>query len=70
MRSPDVVRATEDQRAALYQRLRTLVDASLLDQTAAFPVLRGAALEQTNLGDCSSELLREIVNESGEANAV
>jgi len=74
MRLPDVVRATGDQRAAVYQRLRTLVEAGLLDQTPdgsfrlalRFQFYAVRALEQANLGDRSSELLQEIVSESGE----
>ncbi|HEX2890576.1 IclR family transcriptional regulator [Vineibacter terrae] len=74
MRLPDVVRATGDQRAAVYQRLRTLVEAGLLDQTPdgafrlalRFQFYAVRALEQANLGERSTELLQEIVSESGE----
>jgi DNA-binding IclR family transcriptional regulator len=74
MRLPDVVKATGDQRAAVYQRLRTLVDAGFLEQTVEgafrlalrFQFYAVRALEQANLGERTTELLQEIVAESGE----
>lgn len=74
MRLADVVRASGDARAVVYQRLRTLVEAGLLEQTEdgafrlalRFQFYAVRALEQANLGERSSELLQEIVNESGE----
>lgn len=74
MRLPDVVKATGDQRAAVYQRLRTLVEAGFLEQTAEgafrlalrFQFYAVRALEQANLGERTTELLQEVVAESGE----
>jgi len=78
MRLPDVVKATGDQRAAVYQRLRTLVDAGFLEQTVEgafrlalrFQLYAVRALEQANLGERTTELLQEIVAESGETATV
>jgi DNA-binding IclR family transcriptional regulator len=74
MRLAEVVKQIGDQRAAVYQRLRTLVEAGLLDQTAdgafrlalRFQFYAVRALEQANLGERTTELLQDIVAESGE----
>ncbi len=74
VRLADVVRAIGDPRAAVYQRLRTLVEAGLLEQTAdgafrlalRFQFYAARALEQADLGERSVELLQAVVNESGE----
>jgi DNA-binding IclR family transcriptional regulator len=74
MRLAEVARASGGQRAAIYQRLRTLVEAGLLEQTGdgafrlalRFQFYAVRALEQANLGERSTELLQEMVNESGE----
>ena len=74
MRLADAAREIGDPRAAVYQRLRTLVEAGLLDQTPdgafrlalRFQFYAVRALEQANLGERSTALLQEIVAESGE----
>jgi DNA-binding IclR family transcriptional regulator len=74
VRLSDVVRATGDQRAPVYQRLRTLVEAGLLEQTPdgafrlalRFQFYAARAMEQANLGERTEELLQAVVAESGE----
>jgi DNA-binding IclR family transcriptional regulator len=74
MRLADVVRQTGDQRASVYQRLITLVEAGFLEQmpdgafrlALRFQLYAVRALEQANLGERATELLREIVAETGE----
>jgi len=74
MRLAEVVRQIGDQRAAVYQRLRTLVEAGYLEQmqdgafrlSLRFQLYAARALEQANLGERTTELLGEIVGESGE----
>jgi DNA-binding IclR family transcriptional regulator len=74
VRLADVVKATGEQRAAVYQRLRTLLEAGFLEQTPEgafrlalrFQFYAVRALEQANLGERTTELLQEVVAESGE----
>ncbi len=74
VRLADVVKATGDARGVVYQRLRTLVAAGLVEQTAdgafrlalRFQFYAVRALEQANLGERSAELLQGVVAESGE----
>ncbi|HMK81477.1 MAG TPA: IclR family transcriptional regulator [Xanthobacteraceae bacterium] len=74
LRLADVVRETGDRRAVVYQRLRTLVQAGFLEQSAdgqyrlglRFHSYAARALEQAGLGDRCGALLQEVVGESGE----
>jgi DNA-binding IclR family transcriptional regulator len=74
IRLAEVVRKTGDQRATVYQRLRTLIDAGLVEQGAdgyfrlalRFHFYAARALEQAHLGERSSEFLQQVVTESGE----
>jgi DNA-binding IclR family transcriptional regulator len=74
LRLAEITRETGDQRAAVYQRLATLVEAGLLEQTAdgayrlslRFQFYASRALEQANLGERATEILQSIVAESGE----
>lgn len=74
MRLADVVQATGDPRGAVYQRLKTLVEAGFLEQCPEgrfrlglrFHSYAARALEQASLGDRSSEILQGVVADSGE----
>lgn len=74
MRLVEVAKAQGDQRAAVYQRLKTLIDAGLIEQTAdgafrlslRFQYYSAQAMLQANLGERTAQLLDEIVAESGE----
>jgi IclR family acetate operon transcriptional repressor len=74
MRLADVVRETGDRRAAVYQRLRTLVQAGFLEQSPEglfrlglrFHSYAARALEQASLGERSTEVLQSVVAQSGE----
>jgi IclR family acetate operon transcriptional repressor len=74
MQLADVVRATGEARAAVHQRLLTLVQAGLLERTAAgayrlalrFQFYAVRALDQANLGERATAMLKSLVTETGE----
>lgn len=74
MRLADIARQAGEQRATAYQRLRTLMDAGLVEQSAdgvfrlalRFHFHAARALEQAGLGERSGELLQQVVIDSDE----
>ena len=78
MRLVELARSTGDQRAAVYQRLITLIEAGLIEQTAdgafrlslRFQYFAARALTQADLGARAEGLLADIVAESGETASI
>lgn len=74
MRLVELARSTGDQRAAVYQRLVTLIEAGLIEQTAdgafrlslRFQYFAAQAMTQADLGTRSEGILAGIVADSGE----
>ena len=74
LRLIEVARSTGDQRAAVYQRLVTLIEAGLIEQTEdgcfrlslRFEYFAARATTQADLGARAQALLADIVSESGE----